>query len=247
MKIFLYDDSFEGLLTSIYYSFYSKNPPTSIYGKSESNIPLLLDEIIDIPTEEEKFKKVMDAIIAKIDVLCLKNIYMVYLSNYEEKGIIIFKYLKIAFKLGKNTHSFLNIDVIRLIDTINKRVSMESHRFKGFIRFNYIDNKFLYSSIEPDNDILELIGDHFKRRFSNEYFIIHDISREKALVYNCVSYEIVKMSISDYEKLSEHNDEFSDLWVCYFNSTTIVERINPKLQIRMMPKRYWKHIFESQK
>ena len=247
MRIFLYDDTFEGLLTSIYYSFYAKNPPTSIYGQSESNVPLLLDEIIHINTEENKFKKVMDAIISKIDVLCLKKVYIVYLSNYENKGIIIFKYLKVAFKLGKDTHSFLNIDTIRLIDTINKKVSTESHRFKGFIRFNYIDSKFLYASIEPDNDILELIGDHFKKRFSNEYFIIHDISREKALVYNCVSYEIINMSISDYKKLSEHYDQYSDLWSCYFNSTTIVERINPNLQARMMPKRYWKHIFEAQK
>lgn len=247
MKIFLYDDTFEGLLTSIYYGFYSESPPTSIYGKSESNVPLLLDEIIDISTEEDKFKKVMDAIIVKIDALCLKNIYIVYLSNYEEKGIIILKYLKIAFKLAKNTHAFLNIDVIRLIDTINNKVSIEIHRFKGFIRFNYIHGKFLYSSIEPDNDILELLGDHFMIRFSNEYFIIHDISREKALVYNCVSYEIISMSISDYKKLSEHYDQYSDLWRCYFESTTIVERMSPKLQSKMMPKRYWNHIFETQK
>lgn len=247
MKIFLYDDTFEGLLTSIYYSFYSKNPPESIYGKNESNVPLLLDEIIDIPTEECKFKKVRTAIINKIDILCLKKVYIVYLSNHENKGMIIFKYLKAAFRFRKNTHSFLNIDIIRLVDTINNRVFTESHRLKGFIRFNYIDERFLYSSIEPDNDILELIGDHFKRRFSNEYFIIHDISREKALVYNCVSYEIVKMSITDYELLAKHDDKYSDLWNCYFESTTIIERINPKLQSRMMPKRYWKHIVETQK
>lgn len=245
MEIFLYDDTFEGLLTAIYDGFYSKNPPTSIYGKSESNTPLLLGEIIEVSTQNDKFKKVKNAIINKIDILCLKKVYMVYLSNYEDKGMVIFRYLKAAFKLGKDTHAFLNIDIIRLVDNINKRVSLESHRFKGFIRFNYIDNKFLYSSIEPDNDILELIGEHFKKRFPNEYFIIHDISREKALIYNRAYYEIINMSIDDYEKLSLHNDEYSNLWRGYFESTTIEERINPKLQSRMMPKRYWKHIFEA--
>ena len=245
MKIFIYDDTFEGLLTSIYDGFYSKEPPTSIYGTSESNIPLLLVDIIEIVTYNDKFKKVRDSIINKIDFLALKNIYTVYLSNYEDKAMIIFKYLKIAFKLGHGTHSFLNIDIIRLVDTINRRVLMECHRFEGFIRFNYINEKFLYSHIEPDNDILELLGDHFKSRFPREYFIIHDVSREKALIYNGISYEIIGMDKDTYEKLKLHDDEYANLWKAYFKSTTIEERKNLKLQCRMMPKRYWKHILET--
>ena len=50
MKIFICDDTFEGLLTAIYDGFYSKEPSISIYGKSESNTPLLLGEIIEIIT-----------------------------------------------------------------------------------------------------------------------------------------------------------------------------------------------------
>ena len=245
MKIFIYDDTFEGLLTAIYDGFYSKESPTSIYGKNESNAPLLLGDIIEIITEKDKFKKVRDAIINKLDFLALKKIYLVYLSNEEDKAMVIFKYLKIAFKLGHNVHSFLNVCEIRVVDDISRRVTHESHKFTGFIRFNYIDEKFLYSSIEPDNDILELIGDHFKDRFSKEYFIIHDVYREKALIYNGLSYEIIHMDKKTYEQLKSHNDEYSDLWKTYFRSTTIEERRNPKLQSRMMPKRYWKHILET--
>lgn len=164
MKIYLYDDTFEGLLTSIYDAFYSNgSPPTSIYGKSQTNTPLLLGNIVEISTDINKFKKVKNAIINKINFLSLKKIYFAFLSNYEDKGIIIFNYLKIAFKLGPDVHDFLNIDVIRLVDNITKKVLNECHRFEGFIRFNQIEEKLLYSSIEPDNDILELIGDHFKK------------------------------------------------------------------------------------
>mgnify|MGYP002783253765 CR=1 FL=1 len=245
MNIYIYDDTFEGLLTSIYNGFYSKIPPTCIYSKKENNTPLLLGEIIEIQTDFQKFNKVKNAIINKIDALCLKKTYLVYLSNHEEKGMLIFKYLKTAFKLGKDCHAFLNLEIIRLVDTINRRVSFEAVRLKGFIRFKSINDKFLYSSIEPDNDILELIGDHFKNRFKNEYFIIHDISREKAIVYNKISYEIIDMSIDDYEKLNVLNDEYTTLWSAYFKSTTITERENHRLQRQMMPKRYWKHIFET--
>ena len=245
MKIFIYDDTFEGLLTAIYDGFYSKESPTSIYGKNESNAPLLLGDIIEIITEEHKFKKVRNSIINKLDFLALKKIYLVYLSNEKDKAMVIFKYLKIAFKIGHDVHSFLNVDIIRLVDNINRRASMESHRFEGFIRFNYIDEKFLYSSIEPDNDILELLGDHFKNRFCREYFIINDISREKALIYNGISYEIIAMDKDTYEKLKSHDDEYANLWKAYFKSTTIEERKNLRLQCRMMPKRYWKHILET--
>ena len=53
------------------------------------------------------------------------------------------------------------------------------------------------------------------------------------------------MDKETYEQLKSHNDEYSDLWKTYFRSTTIEERRNPKLQSRMMPKRYWKHILET--
>lgn len=246
MSLYIYDGSFEGLLTSIYHAFYSKAEITGIYGITEMSAPLLLDEAININTDMNKFKKVRDSIINNIDLLCLKKIYIVYLSNFKDKDLLIFKYLKIAFKLKKDTHNFLHIDTIRKIDQINRKVSFEKLRFEGFIRFKSIDNKFLYSSFEPDNDILELLADHFMKRFSNEYWIIHDISRNKALVYNTSYYEIISLSAEDCSKIIKHNDEYSLLWKAYFKSTTIQERKNLKLQSQMMPKRYWKHIFETE-
>lgn len=243
MKIFLYDGSFDGLLTGIYESFYSKVPPSGIYYAKDFDA-LLIDEIIHIETDEVKYKKVKNAIITKVDYSVLKNIYLVYLSNHKDKGIIILNYLKFAFKVGSKVHNFLNLEIVKLVDEIKRRINLEAHRYEGFIRFNLIDNKFLYSSIEPDNDILELIIKHFTSRFSNEYFIIHDIKREKALIYNINSYEIIDMTLDDYELLKDNKDEYSLLWKEYFKSTNIKERENPKLQKRMMPKRYWNHLPE---
>ncbi|NFG41356.1 DNA metabolism protein [Clostridium botulinum] len=243
MKILIYDDTFFGLLNALYKSFNYDQTNLFICSK-KNNIPLLGSEIINVNTNSPIAKKVQNTIIYKIDKLALKKIYIVYLSNYENKEILLLKYLKIAFKLNKDVHSFLNIDEVRLIDTINKKVTYESHRFKGFVRFNLINNKFFYSSIEPDNDILELIADHFKKRFKNEYFIIHDLNREKAIIYNKIDYEIIPLDLRDYEKLKTHSDNYGKLWSTYFKSTAIIERKNLKLQSRMMPKRYWKHIIE---
>lgn len=243
--IYLYDGSFEGLLTCIYDGFYSSDCLENIYNMKQNNIPLLLDNIIEVPTDMLKFTKVKNSIIKKINTLSLKKIYVTFLSNYENKEILIYNYLRKAFKIGNNIHSFLNIDEVRIVDMINKRVKFEILRLRGFIRFNYIENKFLYASIEPDNDILEFLGDPFKERFSNEYWIINDLTREKALIYNKINYEIIDFTKDDSKKLTSFKDEYQVLWKTYFKSTTIEERKNLKLQSQMMPKRYWKHIFET--
>jgi len=187
---------------------------------------------------------VKNSIVTKIDPLALNKIYKLYLSNYKDKGILCYRYLKIAFKLGSNIHKYLHLDEVRELDLIDRRVSIESHRFEGFVRFKYINNSFLYSSIDPDNNILEIISPHFQRRFSNEYWIIHDIKREIASVYNKISWEIKETDTKTYNSLKNYNDNFQDLWKGYFKSTTIKERINPKLQKRQMPKRYWANLSE---
>ena len=83
------------------------------------------------------------------------------------------------------------------------------------------------------------------KRFSNEYWIIHDISRNKAIIYDTNKYEIIELLQDDCKNLLDHKDEYSSLWKCYFKFTTIEERKNLRLQCQMMPKRYWKHIFET--
>lgn len=241
----VYDGSFEGLLTAVYDGFYLKKKINNIFDESSEFMPSLLDEVITIKNDNNKFAKVRDAIVTKIDSLALKKVYIVYLSNTKNKEILIYNYLKKAFSIGPDIHMFLNIDEVRMVDEINKRTNYEVHRLRGFIRFNYIQNKFLYAAISPDNDILEFLADPFKRRYANEFWIINDIVRKKAIIYDKNSYEIVSFSDEDSAKLCDYKDEYSKLWVEYFKSTHIAERKNLQLQRRMMPKRYWKHIFET--
>ena len=239
----IYEDSFEGFLTSIYYAFYSKDKIVSIDSYDSTDVDMLTT-LKYIETDIEKYKKVKNAIVSKIDPLALNKIYSLYLSNYKDKGILCYKYLKTAFKFGSDIHKHLYLDLVRELDLIEKRVHYEVHRFTGFVRFSLINDNFLYSSIEPDNNILELISPHFERRFSNEYWIIHDVKRNIASVYNKVSWEITEMNEDIYNSLKVYNDEFEDLWKNYFVSTAIKERSNARLQKQFMPKRYWKNLTE---
>ena len=67
MITLLYDGTFEGLLTCIYDGFYYKTTISGIYNKKLNDIPLLLENIIDVNTDLIKFSKVKSSIINKIN------------------------------------------------------------------------------------------------------------------------------------------------------------------------------------
>ena len=121
MRVFLHDLSFEGLLSAIYDAYYSPNKPERIYCRNfyREN---LLDEVVDIKTDEVKFEKVFNAIKNKISKDSLNKIYLVFLSEYEESSNLIYDYIRMGFKLGKEVELHKNNDIVLNIDKISKKV-----------------------------------------------------------------------------------------------------------------------------
>ena len=244
MRIFIYDSTFEGLLSAIYDAYYSKDKPDRIYDiqNYETN---LIDELITIETDMTKFEKVYNAIENKISRESLQKIYHVYLTEMKESANLIYSYIRMGFKLGKEVDLHKNSDIVINMDKISEKVFYEKHRFMGFVRFKEINN-ILYSSITPDFNILPILASHFKNRLTNEYFIIHDIKRDIALIYDRNEYYISKLSQKQKEVLMNSSDVgmYEDLWKEYFKSTNIAERENPRLQKRQMPAKYWDNMVE---
>lgn len=244
MNVFVFDSSFEGLLTAIYEAYYSDIKPGAIYSSLvyENN---LFDDIIKISTNMDKFQKVYNAIEEKISRESLRKIYYCYLSEAKESSNLIFSYIRMGFKIGKDIELHKNNDVVLRIDKLAKRVSLEKHRFTGFVRFKEVHN-ILYSTIAPDFNIIGLLGNHFKNRLTNEYFIINDTKRNIALVYNKEDYYLTSLDNKMKKSLENTSDtgDYSNLWKEYFKSTNIKERANSRLQRRSMPIRYWKNLTE---
>lgn len=244
MKMFTYDGSFEGLLSCVYEGYYKFKPEKII--KKKNYLVNFLEEEVFIETNIEKYTKVYNAINEKLGEETLKKIYTVFLSDIEESSIIIFNYIVIAFKIGPKINMYKHNVYVNEMDKIERRVKGEAHRFKGFVRFKDF-NGFLYSKIEPDHDILELLMGHFIGRFNNEKFIIYDEKRDKAIIYNGEVDSIIMNARLKFKGIEELNsdDFYEDLFKLYFKATTIKERENKNLQRNMMPKRYWKNIVET--
>lgn len=244
MKEFLYDGSFEGFLTTIFYAYGCKDEVKIT--KSSSYIPSLITTIKEIATEEDKFNKVYSSIRDKLSYHTLKNVYYLYLSELPNSENLIYKYIKLCYKFGDRINLAKNNDIILAVDKYCRRVSLEAHRFTGFVRFKEIAPFTFYSAIEPDYNIIFLIQSHFLERFSDQNFIIHDIKREIALIYNKKE-GIVSSFSKEYGesfKNSSFHDSFEDLWKEFYNSINIKERENLKSRRRSMPTRYWNHLPE---
>lgn len=244
MKCYTYDGSFSGLLTCIYEAYYTEMPDK--IEKASIYKPNLIYEEVYIETNIEKYRKVYSAINVKISESSLKNIFYVYLSESKDCDTLILKYIKLAFKIGVDIDLYHNNDIVFNIHQLREKVSRESVRMLEFIRFKFIEDKIYYSAIEPDYYVLPIITNHFKTRLSDQNFIIHDIKRNQASVYNKKEWMIIPFTREEGEKLMNKGEQafYEKLWKNYFDTIAIKERKNEKLQKNHMPQRYWKHLTE---
>lgn len=238
--IYLYDETFEGLLTCIYYGYKNYSELNNI---QPENIQMdLFQQYEYIDYDEEKSNIIINYLACNFNREFLKSIYTVYLSNNPKKEMTILNTIILGRKYGNNTLQIPNNNIFRF-NKIEKNVNYENHRFQGLLRFSEIQNNFLYTSFEPENNILPIIVPHFIERFGNQNFIIHDIKRNNVAIYEDNSIEFFQVENLNIE-FSDEEKNYQDLWRIFHSSIAIKERKDKKLQMSNMPKKYWKYLTE---
>jgi probable DNA metabolism protein len=238
---YLYDGTFEGLMTCIYYH-YKKEKATGIYEISDYQQSIVYQSEI-VKTDISKAKTVSDSINRLISKEAYIHVYYCYLSNDAKKEKLILDFLIFAFKYGRNTMNFYTHEKVLPINEIYKRVAREEHRALGILRFSDIGG-ILYAKYSPDNDISILLADHFADRYKLERFIIYDEKRKKAVVYADNVWEIKENIKIDNVEFSLNERRIQKLWKQYFTDLAIKERKNINLQFQFVPARYRKNMTE---
>lgn len=240
-SIYIYDSTFYGLLSTIFECFNTKSIPFNITINEEANF---LNNYIKISTNEINAKRVYNGILNNISYNCLRSIYNSFLSNSNNKEINILNYLIIGFEIGPKVDNLLSEKAVYEIQQTSKRVFGEAHRLCGLVRFMEIGSNIFYSKIHPDNNVIEILGNHFIKRFPTQNFIIHDKNRDIAFLYNTKTYTIVDAKEIPIITTKEE-DFYQDLWRTFYKSIAIKERTNPRLQMQYMPKKYWQDLIET--
>lgn len=248
---YLYDGSFEGLLTCIYYHYY-RTPATGIYLQDTYQPALMIDHET-VSTKTELAARVYQGIENKISRYSLDCVYDVWLSSVPERENIILRYLILGFRMGPKVDLYHTHPDVFPLQKASRQVTREVHRFLGLLRFADT-GRFLYASLTPDHHILPLIADHFADRMAGERFIIHDQNRKLAVVYDGPSSSQSKERswyLTDFPyqinpNQSQEEQHFQDLWQRYFHQISIESRRNPRLQTQFVPLRYRSHLVEFQ-
>ena len=213
---------------------------------SGKNVQLPLGAaIIEVATDREKCARVKRKLSA-VDGRALHDLSLILRRGSDMREMIALAYIRLLIEKNapvRDMHA--HPAVIEAREAI-KKVTGEVHNFTGFLRFMEGENGIYYAPFSPDNDILELILPHFMRRLANQPFVIHDVSRRKAALYNtrdCVitdTDERVSIALSEYER------GFQELWKEYYRSVNIAQRPHEKQMKGYMPVRYWKFMPEKE-
>ena len=250
---YLYDGSFEGFLTCVYEHYYTEKAD-GIYIEEDFQETLLAESVI-VETDPKKSDRVYDAIVCKISRNDLISIYKTLGSMVKDREMKCLRYLELGFKMGSKIQLLHGNPIVKDVEETTRKVNFEVHRLHGLIRFSVVkpagsvrpdgeQQEILYAAIEPDNDVIEFLVYHFKDRYRNNPFIIHDMKRGKAVIYGGGEWHIADFDHRDLLEYTGDEIEYQRLWKLYFNTIGIKERVNPRCQKNFMPARYWKNLTE---
>jgi len=238
---YLYDGSFNGLLCCVFESYYEKELPFAIFNYDEQQETLFA--VKEIFTDEAKAKRVEDSIGASISQEALQLVRICYLSYLENRELIILNFLRLGYKVGAPVVDMLADDAVRAITKAVQNATGEAHVFKGFLRFSDY-NGALAAIIEPKNFVLPLIAPHFCDRLPNENFLIYDETHKHVFIYQNGDRNLFPLEHLELPPACEKEERYRALWKQFYDTIAIEGRVNPKLQIGNMPRRFWKHMTE---
>ena len=248
-----YDGSFYGMLSCVFESFQNKELPAQITCYDFS-----LFRIKSIETDDNKAKRILKAVAQKINPEALNYVKYTFLANIEAKEIALIHFLRDGFEQGNKFIQIINTGFSPSrrvvagalknyhIGKIQKGIdllTLESHRFVQFARFSDVDGA-LVSIIEPQNNVLPLMANHFTERYPNEQFLIYDKTHRLGLLYTNNQVRLEFIENYKMPKLNEQEKDYQKLWRLFYNTVAIKERQNERCRMNFMPKKYWKNMTE---
>jgi len=250
---YIYDGSFEGLLSCIFAIYSTRNQPEAIFEKHRS--PLLLGDVIELDSNEDFAARVLNGINSRTNNKGAEIAYKMFLSELPQREMDIFYFIKTVIEYNNPSilENFANEYILKA-SQITKMIHREIHRMHAFVRFQKSREGIFYAAIEPDFNVLPLLGDHFERRYADQPWIIFDMQRHYGLYYDLTRTVFVTMDNPVFnihsgdlnaEIVDEKEKIYQALWGNYFQSVNIQARKNLKLHLRHMPKRYWKYLIEK--
>ncbi len=236
--IYFYDGSQEAFLTALLLAF-KDDEAVLTSGRAQLSLGQKTRFVNADPARAKK----AEARLRELDPQCLDELSTLLRSGASDKDMVALNYFKCIASHGGPVRNMLADDAVSAAVDELRRVSFEVHRFHGFLRFMESASGALYAPISPDNDIADLLVPHFRARLPAYPFVIHDVGRKKAAVYDGANTFLAPLERAEIV-LSANEAAWQKLWSNYYRDVNIPSRERLKQMRGYMPVRYWKFMPE---
>lgn len=239
--IYHYDGSFDGLLCCVFECYAKNELPVEILSPEIARTSLFPGKEID--TDVHKARRVLVSIPEKMGHDALEFVRNAYLTCLVQKELYILRFLRLGYLHGPSVMDMLTDETVNILFKAVNHLKKESHQLKGFLRFSVYQDVLL-GQIEPKNQVLPLLTQHFCQRYREERFFIYDKTHSMALAYEPYQSSIIKVENLMLSEPDEKEKSFRELWRLFYDTIEVEGRHNPRCRMSHMPKRYWKHMTE---
>ncbi len=249
---FLYDGSFEGLLTAVFDVYDRKAAEAQIIAQDRYQSDAFAERA-EVVTDDNKANRVWRGLQKKLSVGGLSNLFSLYLSERPDREDLLLAFCRMAFATDEKVEENFSSPVVLQIAQTGKQLHREKHRFEAFVRFVQLADGTYFATIDPDFDVLPLITPHFADRYAGQIWIIYDTRRRYGIHYDGQTVQEVRFdfrsgnqqSLPAAETQAPAEELYQQLWRVYFRSVNIPARRNLKLHRQHVPVRYWKYLTEK--
>lgn len=253
--VYLHDGSFEGLLHSVAAAVKCGKAVGGIY-PAAGHVRTLFDQYLVVetdPLQAERLLGYLQGVSGAAVFFAING----YLSEDPEIGIHLYHFVRLCLARGSAAVELYSDDSVRYLDGLCRKVNFEAHRLTGLIRFRMLADQLQYGPFESDHNVIGYLASHFRERFSNRRWMLHDIGRNFALYWDGKTLNPAEVDgritghVSKYgelpkDQISEDERYYQQLWRSFHTTAANPDRENRLLQRQYMPRRYWKYLIEMQ-
>ncbi len=248
----IFDGSFEGLLTLVFECYAQKQHPVNI-ARANNYKHGIFDTPRVIASDITRAERVHKGLRKKLTPGAMVNLVKAFHSELPAVDREIFEYMILALDKPMNIEEDYRLGPVLKVKKAAQKVSREIHRMHAFVRFQHTKDNLYVATIRPDFDVIPFIGRHFKQRYADQRWVIYDTCRNYGLYYDLSTVDTIQLEQAAWvgnKKISasildSHEDLFKNLWKEYFKATGIKERKNTKLHLQHLPRRYWHYLPEK--
>ena len=246
MACYCYDGTFEGFICALSRALDAGDSSSDFSMGASTNDGGLFQELeVVVTTDRKEALAFRTQFVTQVSPEAFAAMRYAFHSGQPGIERRLWSYAKKGFNEGSRFAFLVADKLVNEVDRLARAVSREAHKYKGFVRFRELRQGFLYARIEPEYDVTIFLAPHFKSRVPDRPWMIHDVRRSVAALYDLNDWRLVTgIRLEAAPDYSGAEQQFTALWQRYFQRLAIRERHNPRLQRQHVPLRSRKYLVE---